>query len=48
VIGDAGTHAKQVVMAMAQGGYAVDSLWGELLTEDAERGIQEMENGAAT
>lgn len=28
VIGDAGTHAKQIVIAMAQGGYAVDSLWG--------------------
>lgn len=45
VIGDAGTHAKQIVIAMAQGGYAVDSLWGELLTEDAERRIQEAEDG---
>lgn len=31
VIGDAGTHAKQIVVAMAQGGYAVDSLWGSCL-----------------
>ncbi|KAL7917389.1 hypothetical protein ACQKWADRAFT_306934 [Trichoderma austrokoningii] len=48
VIGDAGTHAKQIVVAMAQGGYAVDSLWGELLTEDAERRIKEAEDGAAS
>lgn len=48
MIGDAGTHAKQIVVAMAQGGYAVDSLWGELLTEDAERKMQEMENGVAS
>lgn len=47
VIGDAGTHAKQIVIAMAQGGYAVDSLWGELLTEDAERKIKEAEDGAS-
>ncbi|KAL6886917.1 hypothetical protein GGI43DRAFT_272997 [Trichoderma evansii] len=44
VIGDAGTHAKQIVIAMAQGGYAVDSLWGELLTEDAESRIKEAED----
>ncbi|GFP58947.1 thioredoxin reductase aclD [Trichoderma asperellum] len=46
VTGDAGTHAKQIVIAMAQGGYAADSLWGELLTEDAEWRIQEAGGGA--
>ncbi|EHK48557.1 uncharacterized protein TrAtP1_009678 [Trichoderma atroviride] len=48
VIGDAGTHAKQIVVAMAQGGYAVDSLWGELLTEDAERKMQDIKGGVAS
>ncbi|KAL9473902.1 hypothetical protein ACSS6W_008282 [Trichoderma asperelloides] len=46
VTGDAGTHAKQIVIAMAQGGYAADSLWGELLTEDAEWRIKEAGGGA--
>lgn len=32
VIGDAEIHAKQIVVAMAQGGHTVDSLPGELLT----------------
>lgn len=48
VIGDAGTHAKQIVLAMTQGGYAVDSLRGELLTEDAERKMQEIKGGVAS
>ncbi|KAJ5736621.1 uncharacterized protein N7483_001746 [Penicillium malachiteum] len=42
VIGDAGTHAKQIVVAMAQGMYAVDSLWAELITEDTQMQVKEL------
>ncbi|KAJ5726006.1 uncharacterized protein N7483_007363 [Penicillium malachiteum] len=44
VIGDAGTHAKQIVVAMAQGMYAVDSLWAELITEDAQMQVKKVED----